>query len=87
MEASPLLDTVQPLTNDEIKTAVEELNRSTENITKQTGLLRQQQEALARLVKTHGQCSEMRRDADLKQLQKWETSRDHLSAEVSSRLR
>ncbi len=57
----------------------------TETITVQTGVLWQQQEALARLVKTRGQRNEARTDIDLKQLQRWETDRDRLSAEVSSR--
>ncbi len=76
--------TVLPLSEDEIKAAIEELDRSTEAISKQTGALKQQQEALARLAKTSGQCKDARADAERKQLQRWESDRKHMSAEVNT---
>ena len=84
MAASAQPDAVLPLSEDEIKAAIEELGRSTEAISKQTAALKQQQEALARLAKTCEQCKDARADAERAQLQKWESDRAHMSAEVTT---
>ena len=50
LAASTDLAAVQPFDDQEIRAAIEELNRSTEAISKQTETLRQQDDALSRLV-------------------------------------
>ncbi len=78
---------VVPLSDAEIKAATDELNRSTEAISRQIEVLMQQQEGLARLVKTNSKSSGARADLELRQLQKWESNRKNLSTEVNPQCR
>ena len=74
---------VQAVTEEEIRAAVEELNRSTSAVAKQAETLRQQQDALSRLVKRAGERDSSRRDFELKRQHNSETERKFISAEVS----
>lgn len=73
---------VQPINDQEIKDAIDALNRSTEAITKQTDTLRQQQDALERLVANNGKIVDSRNILELKQRHKWRTDRKALSTNV-----
>ena len=73
---------VQAVTEDEIRAAVEELERSTDAITKQTETLQQQQDALARLVKKTRESEDRRHDFELERCRKSESERKHIAAEV-----
>ena len=78
------LGEVQAVNEDEIRTAIEELNRSTASISKQTETLRQQQDALSRLVRKSGEAGALRRDLELARQRKSETDRRRLASEVTS---
>ncbi|SCO82898.1 uncharacterized protein FRV6_07111 [Fusarium oxysporum] len=56
------LGEVQAVNEDDIRAAIEELNRSTATISKQTETLKQQRDALARLVKKRDEAESQRRD-------------------------
>ncbi|KAK1709807.1 hypothetical protein BDP67DRAFT_580156 [Colletotrichum lupini] len=64
------LAAVQAVSEREIQTAIEELNRSTAAIVKQTETLKQQQDALSKLVKTHSRVEEARSDLVFQRNQK-----------------
>ncbi|KAL2880243.1 hypothetical protein SGCOL_004292 [Colletotrichum sp. CLE4] len=67
------LAAVQAVSEREIQTAIEELNRSTAAIVKQTETLKQQQDALSKLVKTHSRVEEARSDLVFQRNQKHDT--------------
>lgn len=76
------LGEVQAVNEEDIRTAIEELNRSTATISKQTETLRQQQDALSRLVKKRGENEAQRRDLESTRLRQSESQRKKLAAEV-----
>ncbi|KUI55556.1 hypothetical protein VP1G_02919 [Cytospora mali] len=82
LAASENLSTTQALTDQELKDAIDELNRSTEAINKQTGTLRQQQDALSRLLTNTGKSGDARSDLETKRLYKWDTDRKALNTAV-----
>lgn len=63
--------------------AIQELNRSTDAINKQTDTLRQQQNALSRLISTSGKTGDARSDLEAKRLYQWESNRKSLQTSVS----
>ncbi|KAF4456036.1 hypothetical protein F53441_1757 [Fusarium austroafricanum] len=64
------LGEVQAVNEDDIRAAIEELNRSTATISKQTETLQQQRDALARLVKKRDETEKQRRDLEEQRLNK-----------------
>lgn len=74
---------VQAVTEDDMKTAIEELKRSTSAITKQTETLKQQQDALSRLVNKSTENDARRRDFELSRQRRSEADRKRIAAEVS----
>ncbi|EHK41561.1 hypothetical protein TRIATDRAFT_134980 [Trichoderma atroviride IMI 206040] len=78
------LSEVQGVTEDDIKLAIDELRRSTESITKQSETLRQQQDALSRLVRRRAENDARRRDLDLDRQSKAESERQRAAAEVEA---
>lgn len=72
------------LSDQEIRDAIQELDRSTEAITRQTEALRQQQEAFGRLVGVIRGNSEERAAGEDDQARKWEAGRKTLGSEVCS---
>lgn len=83
LAASADLSCVQPVSDQEIKDAIQELNRSTDAINKQTETLRQQQDALSRLIASSGKTGEARSDLEAKRLYEWESNRKALQTNVS----
>jgi hypothetical protein len=83
LAATSDLATVQALSDQEIKDAIEELNRSTEAISRQTETLKQQQEALDRLVNGSKRDSDARSNLESLQTRKWETQRRSAALAVS----
>ncbi|KAK0717664.1 hypothetical protein B0T26DRAFT_740949 [Lasiosphaeria miniovina] len=73
LAATTDLGAVQSFSDQEIKDAIEELNRCTDAISKQTEALKQQQEALDRLVSGTRKAAEARFQIESRQTQKWET--------------
>ncbi|KAI3400630.1 hypothetical protein diail_2342 [Diaporthe ilicicola] len=82
LAASADLSRVQAFSDQEIIDAIEELNRSTDAINKQTETLRQQQNALSRLITTSGKTGDARSDLEAKRLYQWESSRKALQTDV-----
>lgn len=82
MAASADLVTVQSFSDQELKDAIEELNRSTATIAQQTDTLKQQQDALTRLVKGKTNEAERRSALELKHAQAWELSRKASTSDV-----
>lgn len=80
-EASDL-STVQAFSETEIQDAIAELHRSTEAINKQTETLRQQQDALSRLLSTAGKIGDSRSDLEVRRLHKWDSDRKALNTAV-----
>ncbi|KAM0252359.1 hypothetical protein ACHAQJ_007741 [Trichoderma viride] len=78
------LSEVQGVTEDHIKVAIDELRRSTESITKQSETLRQQQDALSRLVRKSAENDARRRDLDLDRQSRAESERQRVAAEVEA---
>lgn len=77
------LAAVQAVSEREMQTAIEELNRSTAAIVKQTETLKQQQDALSKLVKTHSRVEEARSDLVFQRNQKHDTERKKMMTTVS----
>ncbi|EFQ35975.1 hypothetical protein CGRA01v4_07683 [Colletotrichum graminicola] len=73
--ASQDLASVQAFSEREIQTAIDELNRSTAAIVKQTETLKQQQDALAKLVKSSAKVEEARSDLVFQRSQKHNSER------------
>ena len=71
------------MNEDDIRAAIEELNRSTGEINKQTETLRQQQDALARLVKKRDEAEQARRDLEEDRLNKTKHALKKLVFEVT----
>ncbi|KAK3331773.1 hypothetical protein B0T19DRAFT_86433 [Cercophora scortea] len=82
LASSADLATVQAFSDQEIKDAIQELNRSTEAISKQTENLKQQHEALGRLVNGTRKDLEARSNMESRQAQRLETQRRSIRAEV-----
>lgn len=76
------LSLVYPHDDSELKSAIEELQRSTAAIQKQSETLRIQQDAMKSLVKSNRSVSEARARADDLQQRKWASEREQLSTEV-----
>ncbi|RBR08889.1 uncharacterized protein FIESC28_10069 [Fusarium coffeatum] len=76
------LGEVQAVNEDDIRAAIEELNRSTGEINKQTETLKQQQDALARLVKKRDEAEQARRDLEEERLNKTKHALKKLVFEV-----
>ncbi|KAF4968411.1 hypothetical protein FSARC_4208 [Fusarium sarcochroum] len=76
------LGEVQAVNEDDIRAAIEELNRSTATISKQTETLRQQQDALARLVKKRDEADNQRRHLEERRLDKTKHALKKLVFEV-----
>ncbi len=73
------LEDALPCSDREIREAIESLNRSTESISKQAELLRQQQDALGRLVKGIQKDDASRSDLESKHGQKKEADQKALA--------
>ncbi|KAK4187523.1 hypothetical protein QBC35DRAFT_384633 [Podospora australis] len=82
LASSSDLNTVQALSDQEIRGAIEELNRSTQAITKQTETLKQQREALDRLVSNDRQGRQERVVFETEQSGRWESQRRNLTLAV-----
>ncbi|CAJ0553317.1 Ff.00g118290.m01.CDS01 [Fusarium sp. VM40] len=76
------LGEVQAVNEEDIRAAIEELNRSTVTISKQTETLRQQQDALARLVGKRAEAESQRKDLEEERLNKTKHSLKKLIFEV-----
>lgn len=83
LAASADLSSVQAFSDQEILDAIQDLNRSTDAINKQTETLRQQQSALSRLITASGKTSDARSNLEAKRLYEWESSRKALQTSVS----
>ncbi|POR32467.1 Uncharacterized protein TPAR_07337 [Tolypocladium paradoxum] len=73
---------VQAVTEEDVRAAIDELKRSTTSISKQTETLRQQQDALSRLVKRHAENDAKRRDLHHASQTRSEVERRQLANEV-----
>lgn len=73
---------VQAVSEDDIRIAIDELNRSTEAINKQTETLRQQQDAFSRLIKKASDSSARRGTFEVERQRKAMTEHKYVSAEV-----
>ncbi|TAQ87728.1 hypothetical protein B7494_g3962 [Chlorociboria aeruginascens] len=82
LAASQDLSQVQGLSEQEIRSAIEELKRSTAAIEKQSDTLKLQQNAMSMLVKSNKKTHHARSQADKNQLQKWEDERGHVNNAV-----
>lgn len=80
--ASADLATVQPLGEQELKDAILELQRSTVAISKQIDSLRQQHEAVSRLVNGSRKDRDARASLEARQLQTWEAKRRSVHSAV-----
>ncbi|KAM5366988.1 hypothetical protein ACJZ2D_010256 [Fusarium nematophilum] len=76
------LGEVQAVNEEDIRLAIEELNRSTATISKQTETLRQQQDALARIVKKRDEAEGQRRELEQARLDKSRSALKRLVFEV-----
>ncbi|KAF5538811.1 hypothetical protein FNAPI_11004 [Fusarium napiforme] len=76
------LGEVQAVSEDDVRAAIEELNRSTATISKQTETLKQQRDALARLVKKRDEAETQRRDLEEARLNKTKHTLKKLVFEV-----
>lgn len=76
------LTTARVLSDQEIKEAIEELNRSTNAITRHTETLKQQQDALHRLLHADRQSADERAAIDAGRARKWEAQRRGLASGV-----
>lgn len=74
---------IPAVTEDEIRGAIEELKRSTDAISKQTETLRQQQDALSRLVKKTAESDARRQEFEHARQRRSESERKRIAAEVS----
>ncbi|KAK5659637.1 hypothetical protein OQA88_844 [Cercophora sp. LCS_1] len=75
LAASSDLASVQSFSENETRDAIEQLNRSTEAISKQTESLKQQHEALGRLVSGNKKDQEARAALEAKQVLRWNANR------------
>ncbi|KAK3681612.1 hypothetical protein B0T22DRAFT_445229 [Podospora appendiculata] len=82
LASSADLATVQAFSDQDIKDAIQELNRSTESISKQTENLKQQHEALGRLVNGTRKDLEARSNMESRQTERLEAQRRSIGAAV-----
>ncbi|KAK4178149.1 hypothetical protein QBC36DRAFT_111319 [Triangularia setosa] len=82
LASSSDLAAVQGLTDENVRDAVEQLDRSTQAITRQTETLKQQREALDRLVAGDRQTRQERRVFESEQDRKYESQRRDLALAV-----
>ncbi|KAK0737235.1 hypothetical protein B0T21DRAFT_438557 [Apiosordaria backusii] len=82
LASSSDLAAVQGLTDENVRNAIEQLNRSTQAITKQTETLKQQREALDRLVTADRQTRQERRVFESEQDRRYESQRRDLTLAV-----
>lgn len=82
LQAATDLSTVLPFRPRDIQDAIDELTRSTEAINQQTHALRQQQDALARLVASSGKNGDVRANIEAKRAQKWDADQKALNTAV-----
>ncbi|KAK3984196.1 hypothetical protein QBC44DRAFT_22401 [Cladorrhinum sp. PSN332] len=82
LASSADLTTTQALSDHDIRDAIDQLNRSTQAITKQTETLKQQQEALDRLVSGDRRARQERALFESEQKRKWDSRRVHLASQV-----
>lgn len=73
---------VQPLRDDDVRAAVEDLGRSTHAMNKQAETLRHQRDALSRLVANRADTQARRRELEASRQQKFESERVRISSEV-----
>ncbi|KAF7935282.1 uncharacterized protein EAE97_008189 [Botrytis byssoidea] len=73
---------ISDLSDEQLHTAIEELQRSTTAIEKQSEALRSQQNAVALIVKNNKKVGVARTEADAKQLRKWEAENGQVSSAV-----
>ncbi|KAI9650347.1 hypothetical protein NHQ30_000360 [Ciborinia camelliae] len=76
------LSSICDLSDEQLHSAIEELQRSTTAIEKQSEALRLQQNALALLVKNNKKAGVARTEADAKQLRKWEAENAQVNSSV-----
>lgn len=67
------------LSDQEIRDAIQELNRSTQAITRHTETLQQQQEALGRFVTATRQSNEERAAVEAERARKWQGARKDMA--------
>ncbi|KAK4223638.1 hypothetical protein QBC38DRAFT_44142 [Podospora fimiseda] len=82
LASSAHLSTTQALSDHDIRDAIDQLNRSTQAITKQTETLKQQHEALDRLVSGDRRARQERAIFESEQKRKWDSRRLHLATQV-----
>ena len=80
--ASKDLALVRPIEDHELRTAIEELDRSTAAIEKRTETLRAQQNAMDTLVKKHVSLLQSRSQANQNSVRKWDVEAVHLEKAV-----
>ncbi|KAM0324420.1 hypothetical protein ACHAQA_008202 [Verticillium albo-atrum] len=80
--ASQDLATVQALSEDELKTAVQRLDRSTATINKQTEMLKQHQSALAKLVDGNAKLADSRSSLEASRAGRQASDRRKLTSKV-----
>lgn len=71
------------MTEDDISSAIEELNRSTDAISKQTETLKLQQDAVSRLIKKAADSDTRRQDFELVRQRRSKAEQQYVAAEVS----
>ncbi|KAG4028056.1 hypothetical protein MFRU_024g00270 [Monilinia fructicola] len=76
------LSNICDLSDEQLHTAIEELQRSTTAIEKQNEALQSQQNALALIVKNNKKSGAARSEADAKQLRKWEAEKSQVNSAV-----
>jgi hypothetical protein len=81
---APSLELGAPWSDDDVRSAISALNRSTSDISKQTETLKRQQEALSRLSKSTGDGIEDRAAVNSKRLR--EADRERTQAAQNARL-
>lgn len=76
------LSQVQALDDQELRTAIDEIRRSTANIERHTESLKLQKTALEALIKTERKTRDARVEAEEEQVRKWEAERSQIAREV-----
>ncbi|OAA71803.1 hypothetical protein LEL_09038 [Akanthomyces lecanii RCEF 1005] len=74
---------VQPLREDDVRAAVEDLGRSTLTMNKQAETLRHQRDALSRLVANRADTQARRRELEASRQRKFESERVRISSEMT----
>lgn len=76
------LSYVQAVTEEDLRLAIEQLGQSTEAIDKQTETLRQQRDALSRMIKRQAENKARRREMERAQKRSKDVQRAQLTKEV-----